>query len=40
MAKNKQLFDVIWEVVKFILTLGLSHIAKRAERRQQEQSDS
>lgn len=28
--------DVIWQVVKFILTLGISHISKRQERRKEE----
>ena len=26
---NKSLWDVVWQIVKFILTLGLSHISKR-----------
>ena len=29
MSKNKSFWDVVWQVVKFILTLGLSHISKR-----------
>lgn len=28
-TKNKQIWDTIWQIVKFILTLGLSHIEKR-----------
>ena len=37
MSKSQRVMDVIWQVVKFILTLGLSHIAKRDERRSKEQ---
>lgn len=37
--KTKQILDVVWQIVKFILTLGLSHIAKR-EKRREEESDS
>lgn len=29
MKTNKAFWDVIWQIVKFILTLGLSHINKR-----------
>lgn len=29
MSKNKAFWDVVWQIVKFILTLGLSHISKR-----------
>lgn len=36
MSKNPKLWDTIWQIVKFILTLGLSHIAKREERRENE----
>lgn len=28
--------DVIWQIVKFILTLGISHITKREEKRKDE----
>lgn len=36
MSKNKKLWDVVWQIVKFILTLGLSHINKREEKRKDE----
>lgn len=36
MSKNSKLWDTIWQIVKFILTLGLSHITKREERRKTE----
>lgn len=36
MSKNKKFWDVIWQIVKFILTLGISHIAKREEKRKDE----
>lgn len=39
MTKNKAVWDVIWQVVKFILTLGLSHIAKREKNRDSEMSN-
>ncbi len=29
MKTKKEIWNTIWEVVKFILTLGLSHIEKR-----------
>lgn len=36
MSNKKHIWDVIWQVVKFILTLGISHISKREERRKEE----
>ena len=36
MSNKKHIWDVIWQVVKFILTLGISHISKREERRKDE----
>lgn len=36
MSKNKKVWDVIWQIVKFILTLGISHITKREEKRKDE----
>lgn len=36
MSNKKKIWDVIWQVVKFILTLGISHITKREEKRKQE----
>lgn len=39
MNKKKELWDVIWKIIKFILTLGLSHITKREEKRKNEMSN-
>lgn len=36
MSKKKKLWDAIWQIVKFILTLGISHITKREENRKEE----
>lgn len=36
MSNKKKIMDVIWQIVKFILTLGLSHISKREEKRNDE----
>lgn len=36
MSNKKQIWDTFWQIVKFILTLGLSHITKREERRKTE----
>lgn len=36
MSNKKKILDVIWQIVKFILTLGLSHVTKREERRKDE----
>lgn len=36
MSKSKKIMDVIWQIVKFILTLGLSHITNREKRRNDE----
>lgn len=38
MTQKKKIMDVIWQIVKFILTLGISHISKREERRMTETS--
>ena len=38
MSNSKKVWDVIWQIVKFILTLGLSHISKREEKRKNEDS--
>lgn len=32
MKTKKEIWNVIWEVVKFILTMGLSHINKRNQK--------
>ena len=32
MSRKSNVWNVFWQVVKFILTLGLSHIAKREDR--------
>lgn len=36
MSNKKKIMDVIWQIVKFILTLGISHITKREEKRNDE----
>lgn len=38
MSKKARVWDVIWQIVKFVLTLGISHINKRNERRKSEVS--
>lgn len=40
MSKKAKVWDVIWQVVKFILTLGISHITKREENRKEETKDT
>ena len=32
MAQRTKLWSVIWQVVKFIFTIGISHIDKRKDR--------
>lgn len=32
MSKNKAIWDTIWRIIKFILTIGISHIDKRKDK--------
>ena len=32
MKRNTKLWSVIWQIVKYIFTLGISHIDKRQDR--------
>ena len=36
MKTKKEIWNTIWEIIKFILTIGLSHINKRKENQNKE----
>lgn len=40
MKSKKEIWNVVWKVIKFILTIGLSHITKREEREKQEEKNN
>lgn len=40
MKTKKEIWNIVWQVVKFILTLGLSHINKREEKQKEENNNT
>lgn len=39
MKTKKEIWTVVWQIVKFIFTLGLSHIQKREEKQKEENNN-
>lgn len=37
-SKKKKIWSIIWEIVSYILTLGLKHIADRKKRVESEET--
>lgn len=37
-SKNKKIWSIIWEILSYILTLGLKHIADRKKRVESEET--